>query len=234
MSTKKKLGISVLVILVILTLIVGLTSAWFTDLETVGAKFEAGVLDVSVGDDAALNFENLRPMASEEAFLAEINSDTSYSGYDPIPVYLQEFTVTNEGTLPVKLQLSLADAAVPADCAVPNLIDNGIGGIKVGDPATKACDNALKGDHLKLVLLKDNNGTWEKVTALSVADFENGYILPDGDAELILPAGETLGSAYALGAYLDAEAGNALQGAHYHASLVVNAAQTDAGATFAE
>ena len=244
MTSKKKITLSVIGILVILAMMLGITYAWFTDVETIGTKFEAGVLDITVGDDVELTFENLRPMASEDAFMnwintyeidAALSSSHAPEGYDPTPVYVQEFTINNEGTLPVNLKLALVDAEVPADCKIPNIVDNGVGGVKVGDPAEIACDNGLGVDGvLELVLLKKVNGAWEKVTTLGVDALKDGYIVLDGEGnEVVLPAGESTTTSYALGAYLNADAGNEYQGKHYHATLKVLAAQTDEGATFA-
>ena len=68
MSSKKRITLSIVSIAALLALLVGVTMAWFTDVERVDANFEAGVLDITVGSNETLDFENLRPMASEEAF----------------------------------------------------------------------------------------------------------------------------------------------------------------------
>ena len=232
MSTKKKITLSVVTALGVLALLVGATWAWFTDTERADARFEAGILDITIGENEGLLFQNLRPMASEEAFLAEINSDIDYpeAGFAEPTVYVQEFAITNAGTLPVKIQLQLVEGDIPEDCQIDNIIDNGVGGVMVGDPALVDCDNSLM-EALRLVLLiKNADGEYEKVNSFTAADFLQ--ILEDEEGnDLILNAGET-GSTYAIGAYLDAEAGNAFQAKHYHAVLNVAAAQTDEGAEF--
>ena len=70
MSAKRKLAMSGVAILVVLTLVAGATMAWFTDTEKVNANFKAGILDISVSDDDAsdgteLNFVNMRPMEED-------------------------------------------------------------------------------------------------------------------------------------------------------------------------
>ena len=100
MSAKRKLAMSGVAILVVLTLVAGATMAWFTDTEKVNADFTAGVLDISVSDDDAsdgteLNFVNMRPM-TYDTFVEEAKETLSMSGttsspydgegYDPNPV----------------------------------------------------------------------------------------------------------------------------------------------------
>ena len=91
MSAKRKLAMSGVAILVVLTLVAGATMAWFTDTEKVNANFKAGILDISVSDDDAadgteLTFENMRPMTYEafekEALETLAMSGTTSSPYD--------------------------------------------------------------------------------------------------------------------------------------------------------
>lgn len=236
MSSKKRITLSIVSIAALLALLVGVTMAWFTDVERVDANFEAGVLDITVGSNETLDFENLRPMASEEAFLAEINSGIDYeeAGFEMPTVYVQDFAITNAGTMPVKLQLTINDGVIPEGDMIPNIVENGFGGVMVGDPEEIACDNLLK-DAIHLVLLeKSAEGVYTKVASFeSVSDLD-AYLLVDENGEaLILNAGVT-SNTYAIGAYLDVEAGNEYQGKHYHAEFVVGASQTDEGATFGE
>lgn len=268
MSAKRKLAMSGVAILVVLTLIAGATMAWFTDTEKVNANFTAGVLDISVNDsegEAAteLNFQNMRPM-EKDTFVAEatavLNGENPYEGkgYDPTPVYVQQFAISNEGTLPVKLKLSFEDATPDAEDMIPKLVPNDNGGIKnVGE---WACDNELgkaytapevedenyyaaknyegTNTHFHVVLFQKIEDAWKPVAediSLETLKGENGYVLMDGDQELVLPAGATAeDNTYALGAYLDEGAGNEYQGKEYHVNFTVNAKQTDEGATFAK
>ena len=100
--------------------------AWFTDTEKVNTNFAAGILDVSVkpGEEGqtALSFENLRPMLYEN-FYKELadngnetwDNDVTQGGttglgdkdYRPVPAYFKPVDITNEGTLPTKVKLSL-------------------------------------------------------------------------------------------------------------------------------
>ena len=91
MSAKRKLAMSGVAILVVLTLVAGATMAWFTDTEKVNANFKAGILDISVSDDNAsdgteLNFVNMRPMTENTAIAemkATLNGTQDYEGYNP-------------------------------------------------------------------------------------------------------------------------------------------------------
>ena len=57
MSSKKRITLSIVSIAALLALLVGVTMAWFTDVERVDANFEAGVLDITVGSNETLDFE---------------------------------------------------------------------------------------------------------------------------------------------------------------------------------
>ena len=136
--------------------------------------------------------------------------------------------------MPVKLQLTINDGVIPEGDMIPNIVDNGFGGVMVGDPEEIACDNLLK-DAIHLVLLeKSAEGVYTKVASFENVSDLDAYLLVDENGEaLILNAGVT-SNTYAIGAYLDVEAGNEYQGKHYHAEFVVGASQTDEGATFGE
>ncbi len=157
MSAKRKLAMSGVAILVVLTLVAGATMAWFTDTEKVNANFKAGILDISVSDDDAsdgteLNFENMRPMTKDTA-IAEMTdtlnggrTESTYEeeGFKNPTVYVQQFAISNDGTLPVNLKLSFEEAATESH-RIPKLVPNGNGGIKnlgTDDPAWK-CENEL-------------------------------------------------------------------------------------------
>lgn len=143
MSAKRKLAMSGVAILVVLTLVAGATMAWFTDTEKVNANFTAGVLDISVSDDDAtdgtkLNFENMRPMEKDTA-IAEmtdtLNGDRTESTYEEEgfknpTVYVQQFAISNVGTLPVNVKLSFEEVDPAADDKNINIVANGNGGIR--------------------------------------------------------------------------------------------------------
>ncbi len=150
MSAKRKLAMSGVAILVVLTLVAGATMAWFTDTEKVNADFKAGILDISVSDDDAsdgteLNFKNMRPMTKDTAIAemtATLNGTQDYEGYDPDPVYVQQFAINNAGTLPVKVKLTFEEVDPAADDTIKKIVSNGNGGIRqTGE--TVACNNEL-------------------------------------------------------------------------------------------
>ena len=136
MSAKRKLAMSGVAILVVLTLVAGATMAWFTDTK-------AGILDISVSDDDAsdgteLNFENMRPMKKDTA-IAEmtdtLNGDRTESTYEEEgfknpTVYVQQFAISNVGTLPVNVKLSFEEVDPAADDKNINIVANGNGGIR--------------------------------------------------------------------------------------------------------
>lgn len=279
MSAKRKLAMSGVAILVVLTLVAGATMAWFTDTEKVNANFKAGILDISVSDDDAtdgtkLNFENMRPMEKDTAIAemtATLNGTQDYEGYDPDPVYVQQFAINNAGTLPVKVKLTFEEVDPAADDTIKKIVSNGNGGIRQTEE-TVACNNELgkwydaaavenaypngfeagddiynadfyKGVSTKLHFVlfeKDAEEGWKpvnddislrKLLQVSVDGQENnGVELSD-----IIPAGATaVDNTYALGAYLDQDAGNEYQGKEYHVNFTVNAKQVDEGAKYAD
>lgn len=150
MSAKRKLAMSGVAILVVLTLVAGATMAWFTDTEKVNADFKAGILDISVSDDDAsdgteLNFVNMRPMEEDTAIAemtATLNGTQDYEGYDPDPVYVQQFAINNAGTLPVKVKLTFEEVDPAADDTIKKIVSNGNGGIRQTEE-TVACNNEL-------------------------------------------------------------------------------------------
>lgn len=150
MSAKRKLAMSGVAILVVLTLVAGATMAWFTDTEKVNANFKAGILDISVSDDDAadgteLTFENMRPMKKDTAIAemtATLNGTQDYEGYDPDPVYVQQFAINNAGTLPVKVKLTFEEVDPAADDTIKKIVSNGNGGIRQTEE-TVACNNEL-------------------------------------------------------------------------------------------
>ena len=143
MSAKRKLAMSGVAILVVLTLVAGATMAWFTDTEKVNANFKAGILNISVSDDDAsdgteLNFVNMRPM-EEDTAIAEMTdtlnggrTESTYEeeGFKNPTVYVQQFAISNVGTLPVNVKLSFEEVDPAADDKNINIVANGNGGIR--------------------------------------------------------------------------------------------------------
>ena len=196
MSAKRKLAMSGVAILVVLTLVAGATMAWFTDTEKVNANFTAGVLDISVSDDDAtdgtkLNFENMRPMEKDTAIAemtATLNGTQDYEGYDPDPVYVQQFAINNAGTLPVKVKLTFEEVDPAADDTIKKIVSNGNGGIRQTEE-TVACNNELgKGYDAAAVENAYPNG-FEAGDDIYNADFYKGvstklhFVLFEKDAE---------------------------------------------------
>ena len=81
----------------------------------------------------------MRPMTYEafekEALETLAMSGTTSSpydgeGYDPNPVYVQQFAISNVGTLPVKVKLTFEEADPAADDTIKKIVSNGNGGIR--------------------------------------------------------------------------------------------------------
>ena len=245
-KTKKSRAIlSGISVLLVLCLLAGGTMAWFTDTEKVNTNFTAGILDISVkpGEAAStdLTFDNLRPMLLDnfEAELAGNGSDKwtndvtqnnttgVYPGdYDPVPAYFKPVVITNDGTLPTKVQISLELGEGCAD-GEPALTEDGF---TITQGKTEACDNGLK-EALKVFVYYNrndpNSGAWTQVADVNL---NTDYAGADDGARdtyttVMIPAGESV--RYVIAGYLPENAGNAYQGQHYHGKLVLNAYQMD-------
>ena len=245
-KTKKSRAIlSGISVLLVLCLLAGGTMAWFTDTEKVNTNFTAGVLDISVkpGEAAStdLTFENLRPMLFEnfEAELAGNGSDKwtndvtqdnttgVYPGdYDPVPAYFKPVVITNDGSLPTKVQISLELDETVTD-QEPVLTEDGF---TITQGEMEACDNGLK-DALKVFVYYNrnnlNSGAWTQVEDVNL---NTDYAGEDDEANdtyttVMIPAGGSV--RYVIAGYLPENAGNAYQGQHYHGKLVLNAYQMD-------
>ena len=246
-KTKKSRAIlSGISVLLVLCLLAGGTMAWFTDTEKVNTNFAAGILDISVkpGEAAStdLTFDNLRPMQFEnfEKELAGNGSDKwtndvtqnnttgVYPGdyADPVPAYFKPVVITNDGTLPTKVQISLELGEGCAD-GEPALTEDGF---TITQGKTEACDNGLK-EALKVFVYYNrndpNSGAWTQVADVNL---NTDYAGADDGARdtyttVMIPAGESV--RYVIAGYLPENAGNAYQGQHYHGKLVLNAYQMD-------
>ena len=251
-KTKKSRAIlSGISVLLVLCLLAGGTMAWFTDTEKVNTNFAAGILDISVkpGEAAStdLTFDNLRPMQLKN-FNAELagngsdkwtndvtqnNTTGVYPGdyKEPVPAYFKPVVITNDGTLPTKVQISLELGEGCAD-GEPALTEDGF---TITQGKTEACDNGLK-EALKVFVYYNrndpNSGAWTQVADVNL---NTDYAGADDGARdtyttVMIPAGESV--RYVIAGYLPENAGNAYQGQHYHGKLVLNAYQmytTDGG-----
>lgn len=246
---KKRIILSGVAVLTTLALLAGGTMAWFTDTERIGADFQAGVLDIEVSTSTDgpitqdMTFTNLRPMELE-SFEAELNGtdfegkaadeivNPNTDGFDPLPVYFHPVTVTNVGSLPAQVRFTMEDAG-PCNGTIANLVDNGFGGVKPGDPAQVDCEDKynLK-DVLKVYVYEKVDDTWQRVpdvnlNAESCEGSEKSYYLPFDSTDPLGAGADTV--TYVIAGYLPGETtGNAYQAAHYHGALQVEALQVDA------
>lgn len=238
-ASKKRIALSGLSILLVLSLLVGGTMAWFTDTEKVNANFAAGVLDISVTPDkpagAELEFKNLRPLTLDQ-FDAELKvnedgsiSNTNQEGFSSYtPVYFQPVTVHNGGTLPAVINFSVQDMGPMTDDVI-NVVDNGTGGVK--QDGVLKCNEApyvLK-EVLQIVVYENTAAEGEKANWVRVEgvnlnetakDEPQGYTLPQ-----VLGADESV--QYVIGGYLPDNTGNKYQAKHFHGWFTVNAYQAD-------
>ena len=246
-KTKKSRAIlSGISVLLVLCLLAGGTMAWFTDTEKVNANFAAGVLDISVkpGEAAStdLTFDNLRPMQlknfnaelagnGSDKWTNDVTQDNTTGVYpgdykEPVPAYFKPVVITNDGTLPTKVQISLELGEGCAD-GEPVLTEDGF---TITQGKTEACDNGLK-EALKVFVYYNrndpNSGAWTQVADVNL---NTDYAGADDGARdtyttVMIPAGESV--RYVIAGYLPENAGNAYQGQHYHGKLVLNAYQMD-------
>ena len=247
-TKKSRVVLSGVSVLVVLSLLAGMTMAWFTDTEKVSGNFAAGVLDISVkpGETGVqdLTFENLRPMQFEN-FEKELAGNGSgkwtndvtqgnttglhASDYNPIPAYFKPVVIKNEGTLPTKVQISLN--MVNVDDSEPVLTEDGI---TITQGKTENCKNGLQ-DVLKVFVYKNknnlNSGTWNQVEDVNLNTEYDADIAGTADESqdtymtVMIPAGESV--RYMVAGYLPETVGNMYQGKHFHAELVLNAYQMD-------
>ncbi|WP_195986136.1 TasA family protein [Clostridium sp. D33t1_170424_F3] len=252
MKTKKsRIALSALSLVLVLALLAGGTMAWFTDTEKVNANFAAGVLDINVNPskpaEAPLEFTNLRPLtvAQFDAELVQEDlSNKNTEGFDPTPVYFQPVTITNDGTLPVYIQITAESLFEKPDFACPaggeeNITlknDNmTVNWDKEGERA--ACTNGLA-DKLKIfVYAKNGSGNWVRQDGVNLneATLETGENGEKLEKAAFTPSKENYIAAngsvtYVIGGYLPENTDNQYQGKHYHGNVVVNAYQTDDGA----
>lgn len=258
-KTKRHLVLSIVSFLLVLTLLGGSTLAWYMDTEQVGSNFQSGVLDIDLTEGnteniAALNFTNLRPLTidqlrdefqmDEDGVITNKNQD----GFAGVPLYFYQVNVENKGTLPARIHLAVREQAkgsdpdLPYGHTIPNMVDNGTGGVQVDEDEPEiACQNDLRGVlHIQLyrvaetadgyVLQPIDNGAGDGDIDGTVTLWKDGkpsdYAVPE-----ILKAGEK--DSYIVAAWLPETVGNESQGQHFHAALYVNAGQVDEDAGMA-
>ena len=250
-AKKSRVILSGVSLLLVLCLLVGGTMAWFTDTEKVDTNFTAGILDVSVkpGEEGqtALDFKNLRPMLYENFYKEldknEWNNDVTQGGttglkdshYEPVPAYFKPVDITNEGTLPTKVKLSLEAGNGCAD-GEPILTKDNI--TITQDGRKQDCANRLA-PVLKVFVYKLVGEDWTLVEGVNLnTAYDEDAANPDGVASentaeeanstymtAMIPANGT--ERYVIAGYLPETVGNAYQGQHYHGNLVLNAYQMD-------
>ena len=250
-AKKSRVILSGVSLLLVLCLLVGGTMAWFTDTEKVDTNFTAGILDVSVkpGEEGktALDFKNLRPMLYENFYKEldknEWNNDVTQGGttglkdshYEPVPAYFKPVEITNEGTLPTKVKLSLEAGNGCAD-GEPILTKDNI--TITQDGSKQDCANRLA-PVLKVFVYKLVGEDWTLVKGVNLnTAYDEAKANPDGVASentaeeanstymtAMIPANGT--AQYVIAGYLPETVGNAYQGQHYHGNLVLNAYQMD-------
>lgn len=264
-KTKRHLVLSIVSFLLVLTLLGGSTFAWYMDTEQVGSNFQAGVLDVDLTEGnteevVPLNFTNLRPLTIDrlrDAFQMDedgVITNKNQEGFEGVPLYFYQVNVENKGTLPARVNLAIREQAkgsdpdLPYGHTIPNIVENGTGGVQVDEDEPEiACQNDLRDMlHVQLYQTEKTDGGYVlkpvEVGADSAAAQKEAN--PDGTVALwrdgkasdyqipeILPAGET--TSYIVAAWLPETVGNEGQGKHFHASLYVNAGQVDEGARMA-
>ena len=242
-TRQKRVAISAISVILVLSLLAGITLAWFTDRERANANFFAGTLDLSMRPDGpesptgALEFQNLRPLTLEQ-FTAELQASAekvvtnkTTEGFDPLPAYFHPVTLKNEGSLPMQAVLSVADAGA-GEHTIKNLVSNGKGGVT--QDGMIACAEAYTLKNVLKVVLFENKGNaanpdWQLVKNAdgSLVDLMEQTYEPY-DAAHALGAGES--EQFVIGGWLPESVGNTYQAKHFHANIVAQAGQADAGA----
>lgn len=261
---KNHLVLSVVSFLLVLTVLGSGTFAWFMDTEQTSANFQSGILDVELVVDhtdetVPLNFTNLRPLTIEQLrdeFQMDENgviTNKNDAGFAGNPLYFFQVNVENRGSLPMQVKLAVREqkkdegSDLPYGDKIPNLVDNGHGGVKVDEDEPEiACQNDLREFlHVQLYQTELTDNGYVLTPVLEEADdaaaqrndevsdgtvtlWKNGkpfdYVVPE-----VLPAGGK--TSYILAAWLPQTVGNECQGKHFHGALYVNAGQVDEGAT---
>lgn len=255
-AKRSRVILSAISVLLVLSLLMGGTMAWFTDTEKVSGNFEAGILDIEVnpGDDGftttePMEFKNLRPMLYEN-FYKEFVSDggdnaLTNNSQNPedypeenIPAYFKPVTIQNRGTLPTKVQLSMdLGAACKEGEAQFDPEDLANGTMTPSTPDQPVCENKLQ-DVLKIFVYKHTADGWTKIENVNLNKlYDDSKANPTGQkAKNAGTEYHTYTTAvipagenatYVLAGYLPETVDNLYQGKHYHGLLTLNAYQVD-------
>lgn len=234
MKKQNRIVLSALSVLLTLALLAGGSMAWFTDTEKVAADFSAGILDAVVtpenpNAEGAIDFTNLRPLRQEQLEAAfQSNSEKPVGNVpgegfpqDNQPLYFQKVNIFNNGTLPMRVTLTI-EPTDPCGRQIKKIVDNGTGGVR--SDGTELCNNGLKDELQILLYQQDDSGKLTPVGAVATL-WKDGaataYVLPDSLAA-------QTSTDYILAAWLPENTTNASQAKHFHGKLAVSAAQTDA------
>lgn len=236
-TRRNHIVLSAVSLLVVLTLVISATAAWFVDADDTAMNFEAGTFDLSLdtGDGGAgtepMEFKNLRPLTLEQmeaealGFAQTLQEDGTVStAYRPV-------TVSNAGSLPMQVVLRIADAG-PKDHTISNVIMRENGGVY--QEGKIPCADAYNLKNILKVVLFENKGTEDTPDWQLVRD-ENNVPLDLMETfyqpyttENPLPAGKSV--QYLVGGWIPEVVGNDHQAEHFHANFVVQAGQTEPGA----
>lgn len=251
-KSKNRFALSILSFLLVLTLLTGATAAWFTEMKTAHVDVTSGILDVKLsegesGEKIALHFANLLPLSQEQladTFQMDENGVITNKGqgdFNGASRYFYQIHVKNEGTIPMQVALAVREqgetSALPYGHKIPNLVDNGAGGMMIDpDESEIACRNDLR-ELLQIQLYRAVKDSGKDVLRPVLAEGQDdtaASLWKDAAPEdYTLP--ETLGAgeqeSYILAAWLPNTVGNEGQGKHFHASLLVSAGQADEGAS---
>ncbi|WP_195984944.1 TasA family protein [Clostridium sp. D33t1_170424_F3] len=188
MKTKKsRILLSAVSVLLVFSLLVGGTMAWFTDTEKVDANFTAGILDIEVNPDPdyttkkPLEFENLRPMQyqnfykelePEIAFGNELDNNVAANGmqdsdYKPVPVYFKPVQIENRGTLPTKVDISVNLGEKCAEGEENIELTNNDNTVDWDGAKNGNCTNGLQ-KVLKIFVYKNVDGVWERIDGVNL------------------------------------------------------------------
>lgn len=235
----KKITLSTVSVLVVLSLLAGITMAWFTDTEKTETNFSAGVLNVEVDASQkdpvtnAMEFENLRPLTLDQ-FKAELNetdfSNVNQEGFEPTPKYFHPVTIRNAGSLPAQVVLSMFDNGACKE-QISNVVDNDVGGVK--QDGVIACADAYTLKDVLQILVYKNTGTkaqpvWTLMEGVNLNEVTGGGAYQPYNVAAPLAAGEE--AQFIIAGYLPQNVGNAYQAKHYHGAFNVTAGQADEGA----
>ncbi|WP_050696667.1 autotransporter outer membrane beta-barrel domain-containing protein [Anaeromassilibacillus senegalensis] len=234
---QRHIVLSAISLLVVLTLVISATAAWFVDADDTVMNFEAGTFDLSLdtGDGGTgtepMEFKNLRPLTLEQMKTEALgiaqtlqDGDTGSTAYRPV-------TVSNAGSLPMQVVLRIADAG-PEDHTISNVIMRENGGVY--QEGKIPCADAYNLKNILKVLLFENKGMMDTPDWQLVCD-EDGVPLDLMEThyqpyttEDPLPAGNSV--QYLVAGWIPEIVGNDHQAEHFHANFVVQAGQTELGA----